>query len=301
MDSLAERYFQVDASMQEPRLSGRRGNPWFPILWCWLVPAFFLAAWYLPVAWPSVLRVATAVLGLTLIALTVLLYKLPGFLRRRKIRASVRKGIQAYERGEPWAVARVHQYAVEEFRKLVAEHRERTLGDRSEWSRSRASLMEAATEAQRSTAYWRIRLKQEPDNEFVKSRKSVSVQLAVKLAKALEKLDSRSAALRRFYIGCDARLAAMDRSNRDLEESRRLDELSGRADIAIAEADGAIFDLISEARSFADALGGVATVGVKSLAGEAPLDNIDYFAGRIIEDSDRDRAAIEDLERRLAP
>ena len=221
------------------------------------------------------------------------------------IRASVKQGIAAYARSEPWAVARVHEYAVEEFRNRVAEHREQTLGDSSEWSRARASLMQAASEAQRSAAYWRARLRQEPSNEFAKSQKDVSDRLQAKLDTAFEKLEARSVALRRFYNECDARLAAMDRRNRDLEEFRRLEELSGRADMIIAHAEGIIesfaIAFAAEARAFADTLRGVATVSIKALAGEAPMDNIDYFADRIIEDSDRDRVAIEDLERRLAP
>ena len=199
----------------------------------------------------------------------------------------------------------MHEYAVGEFRNRVAEHREQTLGDSSEWSRARASLMQAASEAQRSAAYWRARLRQEPSNEFAKSQKDVSDRLQAKLDTAFEKLEARSVALRRFYNECDARLAAMDRRNRDLEEFRRLEELSGRADMIIAHAEGIIesfaIAFAAEARAFADTLRGVATVSIKALAGEAPMDNIDYFADRIIEDSDRDRAAIEDLERRLAP
>ena len=306
MDALAQRCFQLDANRQELRLSARGENRRFPNVSFWIITAFLLAAWLLLAAWPFVLSVGATALGFMLIALAApLLYKLPEFVQRRKILASVKQGVEAYERGEPWAVARVHQYAVEEFRQRVVEHRVRTLGDGSEWSRARASLMEAASDAQRSAAYWRARLQQEPDNEFAKSQKAVSDRLEAKLAKAFDKLDSRSAALRKFYNECDARLAAMDRRNRDLEEFRRLEELTGRADMVIARAESTIYALatefVTEARAFADALGGVAAVGIKSLAGEAPVDNIDYFADRIIEDSDHDRAAIEDLERRLAP
>ena len=205
----------------------------------------------------------------------------------REIQASVKQGIEAYYRGEPWAVARVHEYAVEEFRNRVAVHREKTLGDSSQWGRARASLMEAASDAQRSVAYWGARLRQEPSNEFAKSQKDVSDQLEAKLATAFEKLEARSVALRRFYNECDARLATMDRHNHDLEEFRRLKELSGRADIVIAHAEGTMHGLatafVAEAQAFADALGGVAAVSITALAGEAPMDNIDYFADRIIE------------------
>ena len=92
-------------------------------------------------------------------------------------------------------------------------------------------------------AYWAARLRQEPSNEFAKSQKDVSDRLQAKLAKAFEKLEARSVALRRFYNECDARLAAMERRNRDLEEFRRLEELSGRADMVIAEAEGTISGL----------------------------------------------------------
>ena len=315
MDALAERCFQRDANRPmrpEPMLYARaRGNSRrLDPTGCFL-PTLIALVLILGLILASVaIGGVEGWVGFVLIlGLAVSTPKILGGaaeeLQRWKIRASVKQGIAAYERGEPWAVARVHEYAVEEFRNRVAEHREQTLGDSSEWGRARASLMKAASDAQRSAAYWRARLRQEPSNEFAKSQKDVSDRLQAKLAKAFEKLEARSVALRRFYNECDARLVAMDRRNRDLEEFRRLEELSGRADMIIAHAEGTIHGLatafMAEARAFADALGGVATVGILSLAGEAPVDNIDYFADRIIEDSDRDRSAIEDLERRLAP
>ena len=324
MDALAERCFQLDADRQMRRLKEPQplyrdpGNDTrrFDAAGCFLtslialVLIFVLTAVGVKFGWGIVLSICLAVLFYKMrldsaLGRLVATAAAGEFVQRWKIRASVKQGIEAYERGEPWAVARVHEYAVEKFRNRVAGHREQTLGDSSEWGRARASLMEAASDAQRSAAYWRFRLRQEPSNEFAKSQKDVSDRLQAKLAKAFEKLEARSVALRRFYNECDARLAAMDRRNRDLEEFRRLDKLSGRADMIIAHAEGTIHGLaiafVADARAFAAALGDVATVSITSLAGEAPLDNIDYFADRIIEDSDRDREAIEDLERRLAP
>ncbi len=323
MDALAERCFQLDANRQLLRikeqhqlLARARGNEArrLDAVGCFSISLIALGLLFVWTFISADIWVGFVLSG----GFAGLIYKVykkirargPGavadaFVQRWKIRASVKQGTAAYERGEPWAVARVHEYAVEEFRNRVAEHREQTLGVDSEWGRARASLTEAATDAQRSAAYWGARLRQEPSNEFAKSQKDVSERLQAKLAKAFEKLEARSVALRRFYDECDARLAAMDRRNHDLEESRRLEELSGRADMIIAHAEGTIHGLatafVAEARAFADALGGVASVSIKSLAGEAPVDDIDYFADRIIEDSDRDRAAIEDLERRLAP
>jgi hypothetical protein len=323
MDALAERCFQLGANRQMRRikeqhhlLARARGNEArrLDAVGCFSISLIALG---LLLVWTFIS--ADIWVGFVLSGgFAGLIYKLykkiraggPGagadaFVQRWKNRTSVKQGVAAYGRGEPWAVARVHEYAVEEFRNRVAEHRERTLGDNSEWGRARASLVEAASEAQRSSAYWAARLRQEPSNELAKSQKDVSDRLQAKLAEAFEKLEARSVALRRFYNECDARLAAMDRRNRDLEESRRLGELSGRADVIIAHAEGTIHALatsfVTEARAFADPLGGVAAVSITSLAGEAPVDDIDYFADQIIEDSDRDRAAIEDLERRLAP
>lgn len=228
----------------------------------------------------------------------------PAQQRRSEIRKSAQRGIAAYGRGEPWAVLRVHEFAVTEFRERIQAHRERTLGRGSEWGRARSELAQAADEAQRSAAYWRERLRGEPGSELARTQGRVADRLEAKLGEALGKLDARTAALRRFYSDCDARLAVMDRCNRDLEESRRLEELSGRADVVIAQAEGMIQTIaqqfVAEARNIAEALGGVATVGIKSLAGEAPVDNIEYLADHIIESSDRERSAIEDLERQLS-
>ncbi|MDE2720371.1 hypothetical protein [Candidatus Palauibacter polyketidifaciens] len=228
----------------------------------------------------------------------------PARQKRSAIRKEAEDGIVAYRRREPWAVLRVHDYAVTEFRERIQAHRERTLGRGSEWGQARSELTRAADEAQRSAAYWRERLRDEPESELARTQGRVADRLEAKLGEALRKLDGRAAALRKFYNDCDARLAVMDRCNRDIEESQRLEELSGKADVVIAEAEGTIqalaLQFVAEARNIAEALGGVATVGIKSLAGEAPVDNIEYLADHIIESSDRERSAIEDLERQLS-
>ena len=301
MDALAERCFRRDANKRirpEPPLYRLRGTSFSRGVL--LTSLLTLAALFAIAGWWGLVIITTAVA-----AFPKILVIAADVQHSRKIQASVSQGISAYERGEPWAVARVHEYAVEKFRNRVAEHREKTMGDSSEWGRARTSLMEAASDAQRSAVYWGARHRQEPSNEFAKSQKDVSERLEAKLAEAFEKLEARSVALRRFYNECDARLAAMDRHNRDLAEFRRLKDLSGRADVVVAHAEKTMHvfatAFVTEAQMFADALGGIAAVSVIALAGEAPLDNIDYFADRIIEDSDRDREVIEDLERRLAP
>ena len=228
----------------------------------------------------------------------------PTWRRRAEIHRSVGEGMAAYRRGESWAVLLVQQYAVDDFSSRIQAHRKRTLGADSEWGRARASLAEAADEAQRSSAYWRERLRVEPGNKLAEAQGEVAAKLRVKVGEALRKLDRRAGALRKFYNDCDARIAVMYGRNQDLEESRRLEELSGRADMAITRADEVIQSIasafVADAHDMAEALGVVSTLGVKSLAGDAPVDDIEYFADRIIEDSDRERSAIEDLERQLS-
>ncbi len=313
MDGLAERCFQRAANRQMPRRTTRdRGNDTRRLpAGCFLTSSLIALVLIVVFAaigklgWGFVLSICLGILIYGLRRDTALARLGATVVQLWKIQALVKQGVAAYARGDPWAVARVHEYAVEEFRNRVAEHRERTLGESSDWGRARASLMAAASDAQRSAAYWRARLRQESSNEFAKSQKEVSDLLQTKLDTAFEKLETRSVALRRFYNECDARIAAMDRRNRDFEESRRLQELTGRANMAIENAERAIYasatEFVAEARAFADALGGVASVSITSLAGEAPVDDIGYFADRIIEDSDRDREVIADLERRLSP
>ena len=238
-----------------------------------------------------------------LLGLTVLFLAIGSLSRSLLGRRRTSRTFAAFHAGNPTAVRRVYQFAVREFRQQVETHRARTLGSDSEWGTARASLAEAADDAQRSVAYWEARVRQEPDNQLAAGQSRTAAQLDEKLRSALAKLDARADTLLRFYNDCSARLALMDRYNSDLEESRRLEELSGRTDIAIAGAEDTLLAIgeqfVREAQAVGQALGGLARIQIKSLAGEAPLDNIEYLADRIIESSDAERRAVEDLDRVL--
>lgn len=219
------------------------------------------------------------------------------------LRIRVRRGLAAFRAGDATAVAKVHRFAARDFRLQIGRHRARTLGADSEWGMARAALAEAADEAQRSVAYWKARTEQEPDNQLAAGQSQTASDLDGKLRSALAKLDARADTLLRFYNDCDARLSLMDRYNQDMEETRRLEELSGRTDVVIAGAEDTLLAIgeqfIREAQAVGRALGGLARVQIKSLAGDAPLDNIEYLADRIIESSDAERRAVEDLDRIL--
>ncbi len=220
-----------------------------------------------------------------------------------RIRRRVRQGVAAYERGDADAVAVVHRYAVAWLRGRVEAHRNRTLGANSEWGRAREPLAEALDEAGGRLAYWEERLRQEPENEMAPLQLKTARQLQDKLRSALDEVDARARVLREFYHRCEAKLAVMDRSTTDLVEVKRLEALSGRADAAVAHAQGAIEALagqfLAEARTIADALGSADRTQLRVLAGEAPLDNIERLADRIHESSERDRSAVEALEKTL--
>lgn len=119
----------------------------------------------------------------------------------------------------------------------------------------------------------------------------------------MRKLDSRADVLLRFYNDCDARLAVMDRYNQDRAETRRLENLSDRADMVIAEAEGTLAAIgrqfVDEAQRVGRALTGLADAQVLFLAGEAPLDDLEALADRIIERSESDEKTIRELDATL--
>ena len=287
LDDIARRFFEAEA--REKPVGGYFIDSL--ILLVGLVPAAFLTSLY-PGYAPGIL------VGVMIVTVAVLTGSRLILTRRR-----VPRSLAAFRAGDPDAVRSVYQFAVREFRQQIESHRARTLGSDSEWGIARGSLAEAADEAQRSVAYWEARVRQEPDNQLAASQARAAGELEEKLHSALAKLDARASTLLRFYNECDAKLALMGRYNRDIEETRRLEELSGRTDIVIAGAQDTLSDIgeqfVREAQALGQALGGFARVQIKSLAGEAHLDNIEYLADRIIESSDAERRAVEDLDRVL--
>ena len=242
-------------------------------------------------------------LALTGVVLAVFGVAVLPWAERKLVRRYVSRAMRSFGAGDADAGQRVYQFAVREFRERIGRHRARTVGRDSEWADARLTLAEAADGAQRSAGYWRERVGQEPDNELAAKQFDVARKLEDKLQSALGKLDARADVLLKFYNDCEAKVAVMDRYTRDIDETRRLEELSGSADMAISVAEGTLSAIgqqfVREAHALGEALGGFARVQIKSLAGEAPVDNIEYLADRIIESSDSERAAIEDLDRAL--
>ena len=152
-------------------------------------------------------------------------------------------------------------------------------------------------------SYWKARVEQEPTNEVASAQLRRASRFRTKLRSAVVKLDARADALLRFYNDCEAKLMLMDRYNRDLDESRRLEELSGRTDIAIAGAESTLAmigqQFVREAQAVGQALGGLARIQIQSLAGEVQLEDIEYLSDRIIESSDAERRVVEELDREL--
>ena len=223
--------------------------------------------------------------------------------RDRRIDRIVRDGVAAYQAGDEDAVSAVHDFTLQLLRRRVEEHRARTLGPSSEWELARAPLATALDEVEAEVAYWDERIREEPDSELASLQLRTARDLEAKLRSALEEVDGRAEVLRQFYHRCEAKLAVMDRSNTDLTKVRRLEELSGRADSAIAHAQRTVEALaqhfLAEAQNIASALGSADHSQLSMLAGAAPVDNIDFLADKIHESSERDRNTIQQLEKAL--
>ena len=218
--------------------------------------------------------------------------------------AFVRKRMAAYADGDAMLLQQVQDYAIKHFRQLVEEHRARTMGPDSEWARARAPLTEAVDEADRSVAYWRERLASDPDNDAAARQYRIVKGLEEKLRSALSKVDERADLLTKFYNDCEAKLAVMDRCKQDIVETAKVEELSSKAEVVVAQAEGSIQALahafVDEAQRIGRVLGETAGAHYKMLAGEAPLEDIEYLADKVVECSDGEQAQIKDMRRRLA-
>lgn len=239
-----------------------------------------------------------------LFCLYFLPFVLPILLVQRKKRLNfVRKQMRAYANGHPVVTQQVHDYAMQHFRKLIEEHRAATLGSESEWALARDPLAVALRNANKSVAYWRKRLKSDPDNEVAAHQYKTVKALKGKLGSALSRVDERADLLLKFYDECEAKLAIMDRCNQDIRETRKVEALSQQAGTVIAQAQGAIQALghsfVEEAQKIARALGDTAGTQYKILAGDASLDNIDYVADKIVECSDSEQKQIQDMKKAL--
>lgn len=223
------------------------------------------------------------------------------WLRRSREEREIFRGVAAFEAGETHAVQTVCRFAMKRFQQQIEVHRARTLGRDSDWGIARESLARAADEAQRSRAYWRTRLQQEPDNSLAVRQHDTASELDRKLHAALDKLDGRASVLREFYHDCEAKVAAMGQYNRDIEETRRLTRLTDTADTMIVDAEATLASIgasfVLEAQQVGAVLGDFEKLQIKSLAGDAPVDDIEFLADRIIDASDREYEAVEQLDR----
>jgi hypothetical protein len=201
----------------------------------------------------------------------------------------------------PWEV---HHAVAERFRQDIAAHRRRTLGEGSEWHRARDPLKTAFDEANRSAAYWRERLDQDELNETVRKQLATAERLSAKFGEALANLDRRSEVLLSFFNDCEAKLAVLESSRRDYEESKRLAALSDRADELVADAQTTLSligrQFVTEAVRVGEALGALERAQLRDSAGDPPLAHIETVADRIIESSTREQEVLADLAAKLS-
>ena len=196
----------------------------------------------------------------------------------------------------PWAI---HEAIAVRFRNEIQAQRERTMGPGSEWYEARQPLKDAYEEASRSESYWRERLKQDPHSEVNAGQLATAQRLSAKFSEALGELDKRSDVLVRFFNDCEAKLSVLESSKRDVEESRRLSQLSDKADDIIVDAGATLASIarqfVAEAARVGEALGALERLQIKESAGSVPLERIEAVADRIIASSEQEKAALAGL------
>jgi hypothetical protein len=201
----------------------------------------------------------------------------------------------------PW---KFYETVASKFASEVERQRARTLGPNSEWGRARRPLESATQEAARSVAYWTQRLSMDPANQLAQQQLTTARQLHDKFREALSELDSRSQTLVSFFNECEARLAVLQHSKRDYEESRRLGALTDRAEDIVAGARKTLASIRStflpEATRVGQALGGLEVIGLLNIAADTPIDQVETIADRILESSVRERTALERLAKDMS-
>lgn len=211
--------------------------------------------------------------------------------RRRKL-----AGFDEMVRDRPWEL---WGKVAERFRQDLAVQRSRLLGPGSEWGRARAPLEAAFQEARRSETYWEERAKGAPPQSPAHEHQATARQLAEKFRAALDELDARSQILLDFFNTCEAKLAALESSKRDVEESRRLARLSSRAEEVAYDAEQAIArvgqDVLRHALEVGQALGAVERLRIQHAAGDLPVEELESVADQILASADSERKALSGL------
>ncbi len=171
--------------------------------------------------------------------------------------------------------------------------------------RGAATPEDAYEQASRSESYWRERLSQDPNSDVNAGQLATAERLSAKFSEALGELDKRSDVLVRFFNDCEAKLSVLESSIRDVVESRRLSELSDKADDIIVDAGATLASIarqfVAEAAQVGEALGALERLQIKESAGSVPLERIEAVADRIIASSEQEAAALAGLVSTLAP
>ncbi len=185
------------------------------------------------------------------------------------------------------------------FDQRIQARRHELLGDESEAGLSRQELERALHEAERSQAYWRERVEQDPSDPVIGTHAATADALASKVRHALDSLGRRTDALRRFFDRCEGRVAALKRGARDAEESRRLSGLVVDADLAIEHAsltvEAVAERFLRDADDVMSALAGIERFHLLDGAERAPVHAIEEVADRILESESRAERELESL------
>lgn len=193
----------------------------------------------------------------------------------------------------------IHDIVLQDFRGLVARYREQLLGDNAELRSRRRELERGLDEAKRSVAFWEEAVAAEPNDSSNRVQLRTAQELETKLTQALEALDRRRHRLQDFLAKCDAKAKRMEFSKEKLQESEKLTRLADRADEAISRADDTLDAIgqafLAEAAEAFGLLGEVERLHLSRVAGELPVDSVEFVAERIIQTVEEEEYQLDSL------
>lgn len=261
-------------------------------------PAIDRVSAYFALAWSGLLvgLAGYNVGGILAGVIVGVIVTLAGIVGFERYRIRVHRTFEEDMRERPW---RLYGAIADRFRQDLSHQRARLMGPTSQWGRARSPLQEAHQEARRSVAYWRERQAQDADRSAIRDNLNTAERLAGKFEAALRELDGRSEILLDFFNACEAKLTALEYSQRDVEESRRLASLRDRAEDVTYDAREAIAgigrDVLQQALEVGAALGAAERFRIQHGAGDVPVDELEAVADRILASAESERRALSAL------
>lgn len=200
----------------------------------------------------------------------------------------------------PW---KHHAKIASGFRRYLRQQRDHVVGAESSWARAYEPLERAKVDAATSVAYWAERKRESPGDAIVAGQLEQARALVAKFAQAVSELEGRREALLAFLDRCEAKVSLIERRGSDAHESRKLADLSERADSLVGDASDAIAAVgeafLRDAASFGRALSDFRELQTFRMAEEVDIDDLERLADSVIDAAEDDRAHLDRFSQQL--